>query len=76
MIQSAKTIIILFTGALILFHSCKTQTGHNKYREAKIRPSERQIAQDKKILKKGNKAYKKQMRSNRKHLFGRSVAPH
>lgn len=30
---------------------------------------------DKKTIKKGNKAYKRQLGNNRKHLFGRRKAP-
>jgi hypothetical protein len=58
-----------------VFFSCRPSGPHNKYREAKVRVSEKQLAQDKKLLKKGNKAYRKQMRSNRRHLFGRARAP-
>ena len=40
-------------------YSCKTKSGHNKYREAKVRPSEKQMRADKRAIAKGNKNYKK-----------------
>lgn len=66
-----KICCILFIATAF---SCKPKAGHNRYREAKVRPSEKQIREDKKQVKRGSKAYKKQMRSNRKHLFGRATA--
>jgi len=74
MFSVTKFISALLIG-LLLFTSCKSRGAHNVYRDAKVRVSEREIAKNKKVIKKGNKAYKKQMRKNRKHLFGRSVAP-
>ncbi|MCW3102066.1 MAG: hypothetical protein JWO09_506 [Bacteroidetes bacterium] len=69
------TFIFLFSVSALLLHSCKSRGPHNEYREAKVRVSEREMAKDKKIIRKGNKAYKKQMRRNRKHLFGKARAP-
>lgn len=57
---------------LLALFSCKPKAGHNRYREAKVRPSEKQLREDKKQIKRGSKAYRKQLRSNRKHLFGRA----
>jgi len=68
--------LLLCAFAVSTFSSCHRHEGaSNKYREAKVRPSERQAREDKKINKRGNKNYKKQMRRNRKFLFGRSKAP-
>jgi hypothetical protein len=53
--------------------SCRPKSGHNIYREAKIRPSERQLKADKRHNKEMDKAYKKQMRHNRKKLYGSPV---
>lgn len=62
--------------ALSAVSACHKDKGaFNKYREMKVRPSEQQAREAKKINKRGNKNYKKQMRRNRKYLFGRSVAP-
>jgi len=69
-------IIFLLLAAISTAPSCKTEAGHNKYHEAKVRPSQQEARENKRILDRGNKAYKKQMRSNRKHLFGRATAPH
>jgi hypothetical protein len=61
--------------ALMIIPSCKSKDAHNVYRDAKVRVSEREMAKDKKHIRKGNRAYKKQLRKNRKHLFGRARAP-
>lgn len=68
-------IFFVFLFGLTLFHSCKSRGAHNKYRDAKVRVSEREMAKDKKIMRKAKKSYRKQMRKNRKHLFGRPTAP-
>ncbi len=70
---STSTIILFFL--LLFVFSCKPKGAHNPYLDAKVRLSEREMKKNKKHLKKGNKAYKKQMRKNRKFLFGRSKAP-
>jgi hypothetical protein len=41
----------------------------------KRKPSEQQARENKKVIKKGNRAYKKKEESSRKHLFGRKHAP-
>jgi hypothetical protein len=41
----------------------------------KTKPSEKQAKENKKVIKKGNRAYKKKEESSRKHLFGRKHAP-
>lgn len=60
---------------ICILPSCRSRGAHNEYRDAKVRVSEREMAKDKKIMRKGNRNYAKQMRRNRKHLFGRAVAP-
>jgi hypothetical protein len=70
--------LLLITVSVLLaitLNACKSQAGHNKYREAKVRPSERQLNSTKKQLKRGEKNYKKQMRSSRKKLYGRRTDP-
>lgn len=41
----------------------------------KRKPSEQMARENKKHIKKGNRAYKKKEESSRKHLFGRKHAP-
>jgi hypothetical protein len=55
--------------------SCRPRGAHNEYLDAKTRVSEREMKKDKKHIKKGNKAYAKQLRRNRKFLFGKARAP-
>jgi hypothetical protein len=71
-----KISFFLFSLLLTIASACHPKSGHNQYREAKVRPSERQMKADKKHNKEMEKAYKKQMRKNRKKLFGSPVDPH
>ncbi len=71
-----KAISFLFLCLLLsTSYSCKTKSGHNKYREAKVRPSEKQMRTDKRAIAKGNKNYKKNLLTNRKRLFGSKRDP-
>ena len=74
--RTLKIISLLFLCLLLsTTYSCKTKSGHNKYREAKVRPSEKQMRADKKAIAKGNRNYKKNLLSNRKRLFGKKRDP-
>ena len=57
--------------------SCKSRGPYNPYEHMKRtkRPNEIQLRADKKTIKKNNKIYKRQMGTNRKHLFGRRKPP-
>jgi hypothetical protein len=55
-----------------MFASCKSRGPHNEYLDSKKRVSERESAKNKKHIKKGNRAYAKQLRKNRRFLFGTS----
>jgi hypothetical protein len=72
--SKAILIFLICTSPAILLDSCRVKGPHNKYRDAKVRVSEREIAQNKKILKKGDRAYKKQERRNRRYLYGKGKA--
>ena len=70
--------LVLLTGLMVFISTmdgCKPKSGYNPYLHMKEKPSVKQSRDDKKIIKKGNKTYKKQMESNRKHLFGRKHGP-
>lgn len=69
------TLLLAFVFTIGGMESCKTKSGHNKYREAKVRPSEKQMRADKKAIARGNKNYKKQLLTNRKRLFGSKRDP-
>ena len=74
--RTFKIISLLFLCLLLsTTYSCKTKSGHNKYREAKVRPSEKQMRADKKAIAKGNRNYKKNLLSNKKRLFGNKRDP-
>lgn len=76
MLKTLKTIsLLLLCLVLSTTYSCRTKSGHNKYREAKVRPSEKQMRADKRAIAKGNKNYKKQLLTNRKRLFGSKRDP-
>ncbi|MBN8696858.1 MAG: hypothetical protein J0L87_10020 [Bacteroidetes bacterium] len=65
-------ISILFCLAL---PACKSKSPYNPYLTMKRKPSEQMARENKKHIKKGNRAYKKKEESSRKHLFGRKHAP-
>ena len=75
--RSLKITAVLFAFLFILggMVSCKSKGAYNKYRSAKVRPSEKQMRADKKIIAKSNKNYKKNLLSNRKRLFGNKRDP-
>jgi hypothetical protein len=60
---------------LFIFSSCRSKGAYNPYLEKKAKTDKREIKANKKALSDGNKAYKKQLQSNRKYLFGRKTAP-
>ncbi len=75
-----KTLKISFQVLAFVFivgstESCKSKGAYNKYRSAKVRPSEKQMRDNKKIIAKSNKNYKKNLLSNRKRLFGNKRDP-
>ena len=55
--------------------SCRSKGPYNPYLNMKVKPNQQQINVDKKVIKGGNKAYKKQLGDSRKHLLGRRTAP-
>jgi hypothetical protein len=60
---------------IISTSSCRSKSPYNPYLTMKTKPSEKQAKENKKVIKKGNRAYKKKEESSRKHLFGRKHAP-
>lgn len=54
--------------------SCRSKGPYNPYLKMKTKPSEKQAKENKKVIKKGNRAYRKKEESSRKHLFGRKHA--
>jgi hypothetical protein len=55
--------------------SCKSRGPYNPYEHMKIKPNEKQMRADKKIIRKNNRTYKRQLGNSRKRLFGRRKAP-
>lgn len=72
-----KTSIIIFVFlVLILSPSCRKSKGpYNPYLKMKTKPSDAMRQENKRILKKNNKSYDKQLGKNRKKLFGRKKPP-
>jgi hypothetical protein len=53
-------------------NSCRrSRGGYNPYLHMKVKPNQQQMVDDKKVIKRGNKAYARQLGDSRKHLFGR-----
>lgn len=68
------TVIVVLI--LSTMNSCHKKSGpYNPYLHMKTKPSQEQLKQDKKIQKRGNKAYKRQLGDSRKRIFGRRKPP-
>lgn len=61
------TIALLFSVGIM--DSCKSRGPYNPYLKMKVKPNKKQMDADKIIIKKGNKAYLKQLRKNRRHFW-------
>ena len=74
-----KFLKVVFVGVVITFLSgimaCGSKGPYNPYLKMKTKPNKMQMDADKKVIKKGNKAYKRQLGNSRKHLFGRRKPP-
>jgi hypothetical protein len=66
-------LLLALLSPVVSFQGCKAKGPYNPYLKLKNKdkPGTKARAADKKHIKKGNKAYKKQLGNNRKHLFGR-----
>lgn len=67
--------ILIFIFTAIIMDSCKSRGPYNPYVHLKRKPNEIQMRADKKTIKKNNRIYKRQMGTNRKHVFGRRKPP-
>lgn len=75
-----KFLKVVFIGLVAIFlmgimGSCKSRGPYNPYLKMKTKPNKMQMDADKKVIKKGNRAYKRQLGNNRYHLFGRRKPP-
>jgi len=77
MARTFRKILITLTSICILIamDSCRHKGPYNPYLHMKTKPSEQQAKEKKRILKRGNRAYKKQLGDNRKQIFGRRKPP-
>jgi hypothetical protein len=74
--KSVKIIVSSFIILCVIgLFSCRSTGASNPYRTARVRPSERQIKEDTKTIKRMKRNYKKQLRSNRKYILGKKRAP-
>lgn len=70
------SIIVFVLIVSVLPYSCRKSKGpYNPYLKMKTKPSEVMRKEDKRIIKKGNKTYERQLGKNRKKLFGRKKPP-
>lgn len=74
MIRLFKISVFLLALSFV-FNSCKPKAGTNAYLHMKVKPSQQEQRDNKRVIKRQERMYKKQMLSNRKHLFGRKRAP-
>jgi hypothetical protein len=74
MMRSFRFTAIVFLFCLVVC-ACKSHKPYNPFLHQKVKPGEQQRRDDAKVIKKGNRAYKKKEEASRKHLFGRKHAP-
>jgi hypothetical protein len=60
---------------LSTLNSCHSKGPYNPYLDMKVKPHQQDTKDNKKAIRKANRAYRKQLRSNRKTVFGKKVAP-
>lgn len=75
MIRFPKLVILVVVISSLVLGSCRSKGPHNSYLKMKTKPSEQLQRENKKVIKKGNKQFKRQEGKNRKHLFGRKKPP-
>jgi hypothetical protein len=67
------TFVFLFFASTL--DSCRRRGPYNPYLHMKVKPNKLQMDADKKAIKRGDKAYARQLGRNRRHLFGLRKAP-
>jgi hypothetical protein len=70
MLSKTKSISILLLLSFALFCSCRSKTPWNPYLSAREKPSDKQRKEDQKQIESGTKAYKEQMKKNKKEIQG------
>lgn len=76
MMRFLKSSIFIFAVlSMLSVASCGSKGPYNPYLKMKKKPSDILREGDKKVVKKGNRRYKRQLGNNRKKLFGRRKAP-
>ena len=66
MLAATKSIFITLSLGFTLMHSCASKSAYNPYLHAKEKPSDKQRKEEKQQMKIGEKAYKQQMKENKK----------
>ncbi len=67
--------IIIGFFILSIASSCHKKAPYNPYLDLKVKPHQEEGKKTKKAARKAAKAYRQQLRSNRKAVFGKKVAP-
>jgi hypothetical protein len=70
MSHGIKSIFIILLLSLSLLQSCRSKTPWNPYLSAKEKPSDKQRKEEQKQIVAGTKAYKEQMKKNKKEIQG------
>jgi uncharacterized protein YwgA len=74
-IQHKLIYSIALVFALSTMYSCHKKGPYNPYLDLKVKPHQEEGKKTKKAARKAAKAYRQQLRSNRKAVFGKKVAP-
>lgn len=75
MMRFFKILSLIAVVLILALGACKSKGPHNPYLKMKTKPSEQLQRENKKVIKKGNRQFKRQEGKNRKHLFGRKKPP-
>ncbi|MGZ4079589.1 MAG: hypothetical protein ACXVDT_08140 [Bacteroidia bacterium] len=70
-----QNIIVISLFVISILSACRPKAGTNAYLHMKVKPSQQEQRTNKKVIRRQEKMYRKQMLSNRKHLFGSKRDP-
>lgn len=66
---------LTFILTLTVINACHSKGPYNPYLDMKVKPHQEEGKKTAKAIRKAKKEYRKQLRSNRKAVFGKKVAP-
>ncbi len=74
-LQKTLFYSLAFILILITMNACHSKGPYNPYLDLKVKPHQEEGKKTAKAIRKAKKEYRRQLRSNRKAVFGKKVAP-